>query len=425
MTSLDSQLRHRTPRARFPAFRDSPGWRATPLSAVLCAHGQKSDGLSEVHSVSVHKGVVNQVEHLGRSFAAADRAHYNLAKPHDIIYTRSPTGEFPFGVVKENRNPYNVVVSPLYGVFSPQNKDVAFLLDAYFESPTRTSNYLASITQKGAKNTLQISNDTFLSKELYLPSLEGEQNKVAECLRSLVAVIASQALAVEQCHAYKTGLVQQLLPRSGESTPRLRFQAFRNAPAWRSERLGGIATFVKGKGIAKADLDPGGELPCIRYGELYTRYGEVIDTVYSRTSVPVSELILSRANDVIIPASGETKLDIAKAACVLHGGIALGSDLNVIRTAHNGTFLSYCLNGPKRLDIARVAQGDTVVHLYPSQLEQLDIMLPEEPEQILIAACLSSADSILACQIGRLEVLKEFKRGLIQRLFPSAETTEP
>ena len=93
-----------TPALRFPGFTGE--WQEKPLSHFLHEHKTKSDGKCEVHSVSVTKGVINQVEYLGRSFAASDTSKYNLAKPGDIIYTKSPTGAFPYGIVKQNKNPY-------------------------------------------------------------------------------------------------------------------------------------------------------------------------------------------------------------------------------------------------------------------------------------------------------------------------------
>ena len=207
--------------------------------------------------------------------------------------------------------------------------------------------------------------------------------------------------------------------------PRLRFPEFRRMEAWESRKLGSIATILKGKGVAKSDVVDGGKFPCIRYGELYTRYDEVIDTVYSRTNVSVADLFLSCKNDVIIPASGETKLDIAKASCVLRDGIALGGDLNVLRTKHNGVFLSYFLNGSTRFEIARVAQGDTVVHLYPSQLQKIFVATPESAEQQKIADCLTSLDEVIAAQGRIVAALKAHKRGLMQQLFPREGETRP
>lgn len=201
-------------------------------------------------------------------------------------------------------------------------------------------------------------------------------------------------------------------------TPRLRFPEFKNRPGWAEKSLGSQADFYKGRGVSKAEVDPSGTRPCIRYGELYTRYSEVIKDVFSRTNASDAGLFLSRKNDVIIPASGETKEDIATASCVMLDDVALGSDLNVIRTKHDGVFLSYLLNGKKRPDIAKVAQGDTVVHLYPSQLEQLPVAFPNLAEQRRIAACLTSLDEWIAAEGRKLDELRAHKKGLMQQLFP-------
>lgn len=210
MQQLFPQNGETTPRLRFPGF--SGEWDEKPLSHFLHEHKTKSDGKCEVHSVSVAKGVINQVEYLGRSFAASDTSKYNLVKPNDIIYTKSPTGAFPYGIVKQNKNPYNVIVSPLYAVYTPVTKYLGYILDSYFENPVNTNNYLSSLVQKGAKNTIQISNDTFVSKSMRLPSDENEQKKIAECLMALDDIIVTETNKLEALKAHKKGLMQQLFP---------------------------------------------------------------------------------------------------------------------------------------------------------------------------------------------------------------------
>ena len=127
--------------------------------------------------------------------------------------------------------------------------------------------------------------------------------------------------------------------------PVLRFPEF--SGEWENKTLGKVATFSKGKGISKTDIDENGYLECIRYGELYTYYGETINNIKSKTNLNKDGLVLSEYNDVIIPASGETQTDIATASCVLKDGVALGGDLNIIKTKLNGVFLSYYLNSKK------------------------------------------------------------------------------
>ena len=201
--------------------------------------------------------------------------------------------------------------------------------------------------------------------------------------------------------------------------PQLRFPEFRNAKEWEEKRLDKIATFSKGKGISKANITQDGSQPCIRYGELYTHYNEIISEALSYTDLASEDLVLSQANDVIIPSSGETQIDIATASCVLQEGIALGGDINIIRTDTNGVFLSYYFNGAKKSDIAKLAQGIAVVHLYSSQLKKLRISLPTRSEQQKIAHCLTSIDNLITAQSQKLDALKDHKKGLMQQLFPA------
>ncbi|MDD3687917.1 MAG: restriction endonuclease subunit S [Bacteroidales bacterium] len=200
-----------------------------------------------------------------------------------------------------------------------------------------------------------------------------------------------------------------------KNIPQLRFPEFEGE--WENKKLGRISKFSKGKGIAKADISENGKTECIRYGELYTYYNEVISEVISKTDVDKKELVLSEQNDVIIPASGESQIDIATASYVPRSGIALGGDLNIIRTNGNGIFLAYYLNNGKRNDIAKLAQGISVVHLYSSQLALLQLKIPSLPEQKRIASFLTSVDEKLTALKKKKALLEQYKKGVMQKIF--------
>ncbi|WP_439182526.1 restriction endonuclease subunit S [Carboxylicivirga taeanensis] len=199
------------------------------------------------------------------------------------------------------------------------------------------------------------------------------------------------------------------------NVPKLRFPEFEGS--LNSKKLGSIATFSKGKGISKSDINENGVVECIRYGELYTVYSEVINEVVSKTNVDVNELVLSESNDVIIPASGETQIDIATASCVLKEGVALGGDLNIIKSPINGVFLSYYLNNTKRTEIASLAQGNSVVHLYGNQLKTLKLNIPSPNEQTKIANFLTSVDKRITLLQKKKAELERYKKGIMQKLF--------
>ena len=200
-------------------------------------------------------------------------------------------------------------------------------------------------------------------------------------------------------------------------TPKLRFAGFNDA--WSKNRLAKIATFAKGKGISKDDTVEGGKYKCIRYGELYTRYKEIIEEVYSKTNITPADSFLSQKDDVIIPASGETALDIATTSCVKNAGILLGGDINILRfnKEQNGSFFAYYLKNFKKRDIARLAQGQSVVHLYSSQLKEIRLNTPSLAEQEKIASFLESVDKFIKNLQTQNETLQEYKRGIIQKIF--------
>src|SRR5690554_1755230 len=202
---------------------------------------------------------------------------------------------------------------------------------------------------------------------------------------------------------------------SVKKVPNLRFPGF--IDEWESVKLGEIATFSKGKGVSKNDIEENGKTECIRYGELYTHYGEVINEIKSKTNVDISTLVLSEANDVIIPSSGETTIDIATASCVLKSGVILGGDLNIIKTENNGIFLSYYLNSKKKMEIANLAQGISVVHLYSSQLASLSTNLPKIEEQNKISTFLSLIDSRIYTQSKIIDNLKTLKSTIAKKIF--------
>jgi type I restriction enzyme S subunit len=200
--------------------------------------------------------------------------------------------------------------------------------------------------------------------------------------------------------------------------PHLRFPEF--CGEWVETTLGKISEITKGSGISKDQLSEQGS-PCILYGELYTKYkSEIINEVYSRTELEPSSLVKSMANDVIIPCSGETAIDISTARCVPFDNILLGGDLNIIRLKNDdGGFFAYQLNGTRKKDIARVAQGVSVVHLYGENLKQIRVYYPNTEEQKKITRLLSLIDERIATQNKIIEKLESLIKGLSQRLlFP-------
>lgn len=186
-------------------------WQTVPIGNVLKERGETSTGREEVHSVSVHLGLVNQIEHLGRSFAAASTGHYNRVLPGDIVYTKSPTGDFPLGIIKQSRLDEAAIVSPLYGVFTPASPELGAILDTLFASPAAAERLLAPVVQKGAKNTIAVTNKNFLKARLHLPTDPREIVALSELVEAARSELDVHQTELKLLRNQKRGLMQKLL----------------------------------------------------------------------------------------------------------------------------------------------------------------------------------------------------------------------
>ena len=185
-------------------------WQKTELSKVLQERTEKNINGYTICSVSVSQGVINQIEYLGRSFAAKETSHYNVVKYGDIVYTKSPTGDFPYGIVKRSYIKNAVAVSPLYGVYKPINDNIGIFLHFYFMQSNNAFNYLHPLIQKGAKNTINITNDRFLGNSIPFPKAKDEATYIANALTSIQTKIDIEKSLLRSYEKEKQYLLRQL-----------------------------------------------------------------------------------------------------------------------------------------------------------------------------------------------------------------------
>ena len=185
-------------------------WQKTELSKVLQERTEKNINGYTVCSVSVSQGVINQIEYLGRSFAAKETSHYNVVKYGDIVYTKSPTGDFPYGIVKRSYIKNAVAVSPLYGVYKPINDNIGVFLHFYFMQSNNAFNYLHPLIQKGAKNTINITNDRFLGNSIPFPKAEDEATYITNALTSIQTKIDMEKSLLRSYEKEKQYLLRQM-----------------------------------------------------------------------------------------------------------------------------------------------------------------------------------------------------------------------
>ncbi len=206
----------------------------------------------------------------------------------------------------------------------------------------------------------------------------------------------------------KKGLMQQLL------TGKRRLPGY--SGEWQSKKLGDLVEIKKGSGLSKDLITESGS-KCVLYGEIYTKYDEIIDEVYSRTRSRKG--VKSKSGDVLVPASTTTSnLDIATATSVHEDGILLGGDINILRPkiSVNSKFLSMLLSGPEKINLAKRAQGITIVHLYGKDFIKMKISLPSKEEQDAIVRVIETVRDEIKCHEPVLDNLKLQKKYLLKNL---------
>ena len=180
------------------------------LNDILTERNERNSNLYQVFSVSVSQGIINQVDHLGRSFSAKDTSKYNVVHYGDLVYTKSPTGSFPYGIVKQSLNRERVAVSPLYGVYVPNSLAIGVYLHKYFMSEINTHNYLHPLIQKGAKNTINITNQRFLENRVPMPLDSNELLLISKLLRSVNDKIRHEQNMLQEYQKQKQYLLRQM-----------------------------------------------------------------------------------------------------------------------------------------------------------------------------------------------------------------------
>ena len=350
----------------------------------------------------------------------------NLRDGHICIYEDTKCVSFEEYIKQKQKLGTHTLLMSINGTIGSlanyYNEDVVLGKSAAFMNfnDMQTKKYVYTILQTNStkryfENELtgstikNLSLKSIKSMKILLPPLP-EQEKIAGILGTWDEAIEKLSNLIEQKKLLKKGLMQKLL------TGKTRLSGF--TQPWKEVKLGEIFNIKKGQGLSKEVLDDNGLNKCILYGELYTKYSEVIKDVESRTNQ--CEGILSQIGDILIPASTTTTgIDLANATSLLKEKVLLGGDINILRAKKevSSIFFAYLLTHAYKFDIAKLAQGITIIHLYGEFLKNMKIYIPSDTsEQQAIADVLSTADDEINLLNQKLEALKEQKKGLMQQL---------
>ena len=333
---------------------------------------------------------------------------YYLLKNGEFAYNKSYSVGYDFGSIKRlDRYPMGAL-STLYICFALKRHESDFI-KAYFDS-LKWYREIYMISAEGARNhgLLNVPTEEFFDTKHYLPENSGEQRKIADFLIALDRRIEAQQSLVGNLKKYKRGVVHEFL-----SPEKCKLSGV----TWTYSKIGDLGNFIKGAPLSKADISSDGT-PFILYGELYTTYNEVITSIVRKTNAKVDEIYYSKIGDVIIPTSGETPEEISTASCVMQKDVILAGDLNIFRgNMLDGRILSYILNHIVNAEIARVAQGKSVVHVQASEISKIKISYPDaDAQKKMVSIFEAIAEKIFNAE-KQLKALNNLRSGLLQQLF--------
>jgi type I restriction enzyme, S subunit len=261
----------------------------------------------------------------------------------------------------------------------------------------------------------QINNKHIEPYDIIMPSI-AEQQKIGEYFRNLENLITLHQRKYDKLVTVKKAMLEKMFPKNGSSFPEIRFAGF--TEAWEQRKLGELIRFSKGTGYSKADLKEFGT-PLILYGRLYTKYETVITEVDTFADAKPTS-VYSQGGEVIVPASGETAEDISIASVVEKSGVLLGGDLNIITPPDciDSAFLAISIsNGKPHDDMAKMAQGKSVVHLHNADLEKINLLFPNYTEQIKISGYFKQTDALITLHQRKLVKLKNLKKAFLEKMF--------
>lgn len=275
-----------------------------------------------------------------------------------------------------------------------------------------SKNFGAEVSKYTAKSSVDSVRRDMIAEMLIPVPSEDEQKGIYEAVSDVEQLIETLEKQLTKKKAIKQGTMQELL------TGKRRLPGF--SGEWSKCKLGSLGVLLKGTGISRNDSNSG-NLPAVRYGELYTKHRNYVNSYFSHISKEVaSNAQRVYRGDILFAASGETKEDIGKCSAIIYETAAYaGGDILIFRpTAQlDPVFMGTLLNmADARKQRAEQGQGDAVVHIHADALSSISIMIPNTEEQQAIAEILIGMDKEIELLERKLEKYRQVKQGMMQQL---------
>lgn len=406
------KLKGKKPNIRFPEFKDD--WQHTKLSELLSEAKKRNEdlkyGKDEVLSVSGELGIVNQIEHMGRSYAGASVHNYHVVETGDIVYTKSPLKANPFGIIKLNKGKAGIV-STLYAVYKVNNKTCyGPWLDYYFSLDANTNRYLRPLVKKGAKNDMKINNAYVLHDRIFAPSIP-EQKRIATFFTVVDKKIAELKQKKALLEQYKKGVMQKLFSQE------LRFkdENGKDFPKWEKKKLGEIGECFIGLTYSPNDVVENGGTLVLRSSNIQNGTLAFDDNVY--VDANISDKNYVKENDILICARNGSRSLIGKCALIRkeHEGYAFGAFMSIFRSNQNH-FIYQLFQTDLFYKQVNEHLGATINQVTTKSLNSFSFLFPCEKEQNKITDFLSRIDKKIEHAQQLILKTDEYKKGLLQNM---------
>ena len=400
------------PAIRFKGFSDA--WEQRKVGNLLIERNQQAPMSDEYPLMAfiANEGVAPKGERYDRSALVTDTVSklYKKTEKGDFIYSSNNLETGSIGLNKYGK----ACISPVYSIFEPTG-----IADSDFLGRRLVRKDFINAMVKWRQGVIygqwRIHESDFLKIEITVPSVE-EQRKIGAYLDQLDNLITLHQRKFEKLTNVKKSMLEKMFPQNGSSYPEIRFKGFTDP--WEQRKAIDIADYSKGNGYSKGDLTDAGT-PIILYGRLYTKYQFAISEV-DTFAFPRNGAVYSQGNEVIVPASGETAEDIARASAVEKSGVLLGGDLNILRPFDfiNPLFLALAIsNGEPQKELAKKAQGKSVVHIHNTDIQEVTIAYPSRTEQDRIVSVFRQLDNLITLHQRELEKLQNIKKSMLEKMF--------
>ena len=356
--------------------------------------------------------------------AKIDRVYsYTNMPPENLRFSKGTEVLIPR--VGENPMDYNhctwlsmkdVAIGEMISVFNTDNNPLftATMFNATLQ------NEFAMRVEGGSVTNLYF--EKLKNIDVSFPSIR-EQEMIAAYFENIDNLITLHQRKCDETKKLKKFMLQKMFPKKDAKKPEIRFAGFTND--WEQRKLGDWGDFYYGRSCPKWSVTEDATIPCIRYGELYTKFGAKIDRVYSYTNMPPENLRFSKGTEVLIPRVGENPMDYNHCTWLSMKDVAIGEMISVFNTDNNPLFTATMFNATLQNEFAMRVEGGSVTNLYFEKLKNIDVSFPSIREQEMIAAYFENIDNLITLHQRKCDETKKLKKFMLQKMFPKKDAKKP